>query len=288
MPWLARIFYTYTLGFHFFLLFVFILIKHFTFLTTFHRFNALSRTSKCVRLHTNTHKIVLLLLFNLIWHLISYDHKHMCSWAYKSCVYIIFACATQVNEPLELLWTSVYSTSAILQLLSKRDGEKEQNVSEVKKIQCNAKSKRIDLLWLVYWSAFTSGFHTSEICSLSDYKKYHTHAYTLRLYDDQAALLQKRIMWENTYRIFFIYLLRATKVYDSRCPLPLRYFIFVVVVVVLLIMLVVVSFTNTRLCSYFVLYLVGHSKKDYYYNNNYSMFNEMRMHTIQIDLIICL
>lgn len=39
------------------------------------------------------------------------------------------------------------------------------------------------------------------------------------------AAMQMNWMKANTYRIFFIYLFRATKVYDSRCPLPLRYFI---------------------------------------------------------------
>lgn len=46
---------------------------------------------------------------------------------------------------------------------------------------------------------------------------------------------------EYTYRIFFIYLLRATKVYDSRCPLPLRYFILVDAVALTLYMCLVLQ-----------------------------------------------
>lgn len=129
-------------------------------------------------------------------------------------------------------------------------------------------------------------FHTSEnqssetltldsITTTAVAKKCHTHGMVhlhtrkLRLYDDRAA--HSLEMWENTYRIFFIYLLRATKVYDSRCPLPLRYFIFsagvVVVVVHDVVMYAVVSFTHyTRRVNFvFVLFLL---QKDYSNNSN--------------------
>lgn len=110
------------------------------------------------------------------------------------------------------------STGAILQLLriylraKKTCLEKMQRNLKKKKKSKKKNKVNIQMNWsqanveCILWSA--------------------TQCFSLYSNDDDRKMPCRWLwMWVNTYRIFFIYLFRATKVYDSRCPLPLRYFI---------------------------------------------------------------